>query len=44
MYKPSRRGNFIVKKKALLLSTRKHGSIAGQGHAYLRETTWWVGL
>lgn len=36
--------SFVIKKKGLLAATRKSGNAAGEGHAYLRNWLWWVGM
>lgn len=36
--------SFVVKKKGLLAATAKSGNVAGEGHAYLRNWLWWVGM
>lgn len=37
--------SFVVKKKGLLRSLRKTGTVAGEGgHAYLKDWLWWTGM
>ncbi|GHJ85018.1 hypothetical protein NliqN6_1420 [Naganishia liquefaciens] len=36
--------SFVIKKKGLLAATRKAGTVAGEGHAYLRNWLWWLGM
>lgn len=36
--------SFVVKKKGLLAATAKSGNVAGEGHAYLKNWLWWVGM
>ncbi|KTW28122.1 hypothetical protein T552_01982 [Pneumocystis carinii B80] len=36
--------SFVIKKKGLLDTTRSRGLIAGQGHAYLKNGIWWIGM
>jgi len=34
----------VVKKKGLLNATKKSGGQAGEGHAYLKNWIWWLGM
>ncbi|KAJ9098282.1 hypothetical protein QFC21_004611 [Naganishia friedmannii] len=36
--------SFVVKKKGLIAATAKAGNVAGEGHAYLKNWLWWVGM
>ncbi|BFZ55608.1 hypothetical protein PYCC9005_002649 [Savitreella phatthalungensis] len=36
--------SFVFKKKGLLAATAKSGLAAGEGHAYLRNWMWWLGM
>ncbi|CED82048.1 Uncharacterized conserved protein [Phaffia rhodozyma] len=36
--------SFVIKKKGLLRAQAKSGSIAGEGHAYLKDWVWWIGM
>ncbi|WVO17108.1 hypothetical protein L204_104798 [Cryptococcus depauperatus] len=36
--------SFVIKKKGLLNSTAKYGNQAGEGHAYLKNWLWWLGM
>ncbi|WVR09634.1 hypothetical protein IAU60_006707 [Kwoniella sp. DSM 27419] len=36
--------SFVIKKKGLLSSTQKYGTVAGEGHAYLKSWMWWAGM
>ncbi|KAL7415385.1 magnesium transporter NIPA-domain-containing protein [Mrakia frigida] len=36
--------SFVVKKKGLLRAQSKSGAVAGEGHAYLKDWMWWLGM
>lgn len=36
--------SFVFKKKGLLDATSKSNGVAGEGYAYLKNWTWWVGM
>ncbi|KAM0789325.1 hypothetical protein ACM66B_000161 [Microbotryomycetes sp. NB124-2] len=36
--------SFVIKKKGLLASQRKSGAAAGEGHQYLKNWVWWLGM
>lgn len=36
--------SFVVKKKGLLRAQSKSGAVAGEGHAYLKDWMWWLGV
>ncbi|KAI8824945.1 magnesium transporter NIPA-domain-containing protein [Fimicolochytrium jonesii] len=37
-------GSFVFKKKGLLSSNNTNGTKPGEGHAYLKNPQWWVGM
>lgn len=36
--------SFVVKKLGLIRATRESGGQAGEGHAYLKNWIWWIGM
>lgn len=36
--------SFVIKKRGLLSATQKAGNAAGEGHAYLKNVVWWIGM
>jgi drug/metabolite transporter (DMT)-like permease len=36
--------SFVFKKKGLLQSQKQEGSVAGEGHGYLSNGLWWMGM